>query len=76
MNGRQFKTFKKCQKPILLTNNGKGKIRIKDVTLLFDKNGGLYDIRPRIGNVLNTYRGRTRAWVDDIAQELKWYLNK
>lgn len=31
------------------------------LTLKFDKNGGLWDMTPRVGDLLNTYRGRARS---------------
>lgn len=43
------------------------------VTLQFDKNGGLCDVQPRIGDIFNTYKGRTRCFIYEISQILKNY---
>ena len=43
----------------------------KVITLQFDKNGGLCDVQPRVGNIFNTYKGRTRCFIPEIYQLLK-----
>lgn len=51
--------FPKGYYNISTRNNGK-------ITLQFDKNGGLCNMTPKIGDILNTYRGRTRAFIPEI----------
>lgn len=43
------------------------------VILQYDKNGGLCDVQPRVADVFNTYKGRTRIFIDEIYQILKDY---
>lgn len=44
------------------------------VTILFDKIGRIYDIQPRINNLLNIYRGRQRNSIPAIIDYLN-YIN-
>lgn len=37
----------------------------------FDKNGQLCDLQPRVGDVFNTYKGRTRLFIPNIVEDIK-----
>lgn len=53
----------------------KGQINyiIKNVKykLQFDKNGQLCDLQPRVGDVFNIYKGRTRLFIPNIVESIK-----
>lgn len=56
-----MKKNNKFPKGYYIINKGSEKI-----TLQFDKNGGLCEVSPRVGDILNTYRGRTREFIPEI----------
>jgi hypothetical protein len=67
-NNKKSKTMNKFPK-------GQINYTVKGVKykLQFDKNGQLCDLQPRIGDVFNTYKGRTRLFIPEIIDIIKGY---
>lgn len=74
---KKFNNKKQVTKKRIINKYPKGYVKYshKDdsVLLQFDKNGGLCDVKPRVADIFNTYKGRTRAFVPEMFQILNEY---